>query len=66
MEQNINDAKSQMINDLQHTLSMVNDIDIKKDVNSFFKKGGYNPNKSFDINKKSCIQFIALKKAYKK
>ena len=62
----LKDIKQTMLNELKTTLSMVNDIDVENGVNSFFMKGGYNANKSYEDNKKSCIQYLAIKKAYKK
>ena len=62
----LNIAKEQMINELKNGLKVVNDIDVENGINSFFMKGGYNANKSYEDNKKSCIQYLAIKKAYKK
>ena len=63
---NLTDVKQTMLNELKNSLKVVNDIDIENGVNSFFMKGGYNANKSYEDNKKSCIQYLAIKKAYKK
>lgn len=63
---NLTDVKQTMLNELKNSLKVVNDIDIENGVNSFFMKGGYNANKSYEYNKKSCIQYLAIKKAYKK
>lgn len=63
---NLTDVKQTMLNELKNSLKVVNDIDIENGVNSFFMKGGYNVNKSYEDNKKSCIQYLAIKKAYKK
>lgn len=63
---NLTDIKQTMLNELKNSLKVVNDIDIENGVNSFFMKGGYNINKSYEDNKKSCIQYLAIKKAYKK
>lgn len=63
---NLTDVKQKMLNELKNSLKMVTDIDIKNGVNSFFMKGGYNVNKSYKDNIKSCIQYIAIKKAYNK
>ena len=63
---NLTDIKQTMLNELKNSLKVVNDIDIENGVNSFFMKGGYNVNKSYEDNKKSCIQYLAIKKAYKK
>lgn len=62
----LNIAKEQMLNDLKNSLKVVNDIDVENGVNTFFMKNGYNQNKSYEENKKSCIQYLAIKKAYKK
>jgi hypothetical protein len=62
----LNDAKNKLMNELKTSLSMVNDIDVENDVKTFFMKGGYDINKSYEDNKKSCIQYLAIKKAYKK
>lgn len=62
----LNIAKEQMLNELKNSFQVVNDIDIENGVNTFFMKNGYNPNKSYEENKKSCIQYLAIKKAYKK
>lgn len=63
---NLTDVKQKMLNELKNSLKVVNDIDIENGINSFFMKGGYNANKSYEDNKKSCIQYLAIKKAYKK
>ncbi len=63
---NLTDVKQTMLNELKNSLKVINDIDIENGVNSFFMKGGYNVNKSYEDNKKSCIQYLAIKKAYKK
>jgi hypothetical protein len=63
---NLTDVKQKMLNELKNSLKVVNDIDVENGVNSFFMKGGYNVNKSYEDNKKSCIQYLAIKKAYKK
>lgn len=63
---NLTDVKQTMLNELKNSLKVVNDIDIENGINSFFMKGGYNANKSYEDNKKSCIQYLAIKKAYKK
>ena len=63
---NLTDVKQTMLNELKNSLKVVNDIDIENGINSFFIKGGYNVNKSYEDNKKSCIQYLAIKKAYKK
>lgn len=63
---NLTDVKQKMLNELKNGLKVVNDIDVENGVNSFFMKGGYNANKSYEDNKKSCIQYLAIKKAYKK
>lgn len=63
---NLTDVKQKMLNELKNSLKVINDIDVENGVNSFFMKGGYNANKSYEDNKKSCIQYIAIKKAYKK
>lgn len=63
---NLTDIKQTMLNELKNSLKVVNDIDIENGVNSFFMKGGYNVNKSYEDNKKFCIQYLAIKKAYKK
>ena len=63
---NLKDIKQTMLAELKNTLKMVNDIDVENGVNSFFMKGGYNDKKSYEDNKKSCIQYLAIKKAYKK
>ena len=63
---NLIDVKQTMLNELKNSLKVVNDIDIENGINSFFMKGGYNANKSYEDNKKSCIQYLAIKKAYKK
>ena len=60
------DVKQKMLNELTQTLRMVEDVDVENGVKSFFNKGGYNPTKSYNDNKKSCIQYLAIKKAYKK
>ena len=65
-DNNLKDIKQTMLTELKNTLKMVNDIDVENGVNSFFMKGGYNANKSYEDNKKSCIQYLAIKKAYKK
>ena len=62
----MNEVKHKMLNELTKTLKMVEDIDVENGVKSFFNKGGYNDNKSYEDNKKSCIQYLAIKKAYKK
>lgn len=63
---NLTDVKQKMLNELKNSLKVVNDIDIENGINSFFMKGGYNINKSYEENKKSCIQYLAIKKAYNK
>jgi hypothetical protein len=63
---NLTSVKQTMLNELKNGLKVVNDIDVENGVNSFFMKGGYNANKSYEDNKKSCIQYLAIKKAYKK
>jgi hypothetical protein len=63
---NLTDVKQKMLNELKNSLKVVNDIDVENGINSFFMKGGYNTNKSYEDNKKSCIQYLAIKKAYKK
>lgn len=65
-DNNLKDIKQTMLTELKNTLKMVNDIDVENGVNSFFIKGGYNDKKSYEDNKKSCIQYLAIKKAYKK
>ena len=62
----LNIAKEQMLNELKNSFKVVNDIDVENGINSFFMKGGYDANKSYEDNKKSCIQYLAIKKAYKK
>ena len=63
---NLIDVKQKMLNELKNSLKVVNDIDVENGINSFFMKGGYDANKSYEDNKKSCIQYLAIKKAYKK
>ena len=63
---NLTDVKQKMLNELKNSLKVVNDIDVENGINSFFMKGGYDANKSYEDNKKSCIQYLAIKKAYKK
>lgn len=63
---NLIDVKQTMLDELKNGLKVVNDIDVENGVNSFFMKGGYDANKSYEDNKKSCIQYLAIKKAYKK
>lgn len=63
---NLTDVKQKMLDDLKNSLKVVNDIDVENGVNSFFMKGGYDANKPYEDNKKSCIQYLAIKKAYKK
>lgn len=63
---NLTDVKQKMLNELKNSLKVVNDIDVENGINSFFMKGGYNINKSYEDNKKSCIQYLVIKKAYKK
>lgn len=63
---NLTDVKQTMLNELKNSLKVVNDIDVENGINSFFMKGGYDANKSYEDNKKSCIQYLAIKKAYKK
>ena len=63
---NLTDVKQTMLNELKNGLKVVNDIGVENGVNSFFMKGGYDDNKSYEDNKKSCIQYLAIKKAYKK
>lgn len=63
---NLTDVKQTMLDELKKGLKVVNDIDVENGVNSFFMKGGYDANKSYEDNKKSCIQYLAIKKAYKK
>jgi hypothetical protein len=63
---NVTEVKEKMLNELKRTLSVAEDIDVEDGVNSFFMKGGYNSSKSYNDNKKSCIQYLAIKKAYKK
>lgn len=65
-DNNLKDIKQTMLAELKNALKVVNDIDVESGVNSFFIKGGYNANKSYEDNKKSCIQYLAIKKAYKK
>lgn len=62
----LNDAKNRLMTELKTSLSMANDIDVENDVKTFFMKGGYDIKKSYEDNKKSCIQYLAIKKAYKK
>jgi hypothetical protein len=63
---NVTEVKEKMLNELKRTLSVAEDIEVEDGVNSFFMKGGYNSSKSYNDNKKSCIQYLAIKKAYKK
>jgi hypothetical protein len=65
-DNNLKDIKQTMLTELKNALKVVNDIDVESGVNSFFMKGGYNDKKSYEDNKKSCIQYLAIKKAYKK
>lgn len=65
-DNNLKDIKQKMLTELKNALKVVNDIDVENGVNSFFIKGGYNDKKSYEDNKKSCIQYLAIKKAYKK
>jgi hypothetical protein len=65
-DNNLKEIKKTMLTELKNTLKMVNDIDVENGVNSFFMKGGYNDKKSYEDNKKSCIQYLAIKKAYKR
>jgi hypothetical protein len=65
-DNNLKDIKQKMLTELKNALKVVNDIDVENGVNSFFMKGGYNDKKSYEDNKKSCIQYLAIKKAYKK
>lgn len=65
-DNNLKEIKQTMLTELKNTLKMVNDIDVENGVNSFFMKGGYNDKKSYEDNKKSCIQYLAIKKAYGK
>lgn len=65
-DNNLKDIKQKMLTELKNALKVVNDIDVEGGVNSFFMKGGYNDKKSYEDNKKSCIQYLAIKKAYKK
>lgn len=62
----LTEFKLKMLNELKKSLSVAEDIDVESGVNSFFMKGGYNLSKSYNDNKKSCIQYLAIKKAYKK
>jgi hypothetical protein len=62
----MNEVKQKMLNELKRTLSVAEDVDVENGVKSFFNKGGYDYNKSYEDNKKSCIQYLAIKKAYKK
>lgn len=65
-DNNLKDIKQTMLTELKNAFKVVNDIDVESSVNSFFMKGGYNDKKSYEDNKKSCIQYLAIKKAYKK
>jgi hypothetical protein len=65
-DNNLKEIKQTMLAELKNALKVVNDIDVENGVNSFFIKGGYNDKKSYEDNKKSCIQYLAIKKAYKK
>lgn len=62
----LEEAKVKILADLKQSLKMVNDIDIENGVNSFFMKNGYDIKKSYKTNIESCIQYIAIKKAYNK
>jgi hypothetical protein len=62
----IEEAKKEMLIELKKSLSVATDLDLENGIDTFFIKGGYDMNKSFDINKKSCIQYLAIRKAYKK
>ena len=62
----LNIEKEQMLNELKNSLKVFNDIYFENGFNTKIMKNGYNPNKSYEENKKSCIQYLAIKKAYKK
>lgn len=63
---NITNIKQKMLNDLKNSLKAVNDIDIENGVNTFFLKNGYDIKEQYKTNLQSCIQYIAIKKAYNK
>lgn len=60
------DGKKKLISVLKTTLKDVTDINITEGVKSFCSKGGYIMKDSFKKNLNSCIQFLAIKKAYNK
>lgn len=62
----IEDYKKTLIKDLNKSFKVVNDIDIEEYVNSFCDKGWVDIKKSYEENLKSCIQYIAIKKAKKR
>jgi hypothetical protein len=62
----IEDAQKKLISVLKTTLKDVTDINITEGVKSFCSKGGYIMKDSFKKNLNSCIQFLAIKKAYNK
>ena len=65
MTQNLDEIKETMLKDLNKSLSVVNDIDIKESVENFCEKGWYDMKKSYKDNLNSCIQYIAIKKSKK-
>ena len=65
MAQNLNDIKETMLTDLNKSLGVVNDINVKENVENFFEKGWYDMKKSYKDNLNSCIQYMAIKKSKK-
>lgn len=61
------EANKSLIASIQNTIGkLVNDIDFEDACKKFVQKGGYDFTKSLKENVKSCIQFIAIKKAKNK
>lgn len=61
------DAIQQLKNNITYKLGkLILDVDFEDACKKFVQKGGYDFNKSLKENVKSCLQFIAIKKAKNK
>lgn len=61
------DAIQQLKNNITYKLGkLILDVDFEESIKKFVTMGGYEFNKSFAHNLKSCLQFIAIKKAKNK
>ena len=58
------EAKKSLFSTIKLTISnVVTDINFEDSITKFIEKGGYDFNKSLKENVKSCIQYIAIRKA---